>query len=135
VAILMLADSCEAAARSLAQPDQQSIRAIVARIFDAVISDRQLDECDLTLRELTVIRESIINSLGAIYHPRVDYPGFTVPPLTNAVAGSPDASGLVDRERAPEFSDKRGVTYARAADVPIDRGGEVEDEAVTQDKR
>jgi cyclic-di-AMP phosphodiesterase PgpH len=119
-AILMLADSCEAAARSLAHPDPESIRAIVVRIFDAVISDGQLDECGLTLRELTQIREAIIASLTAIYHARIDYPGFNVPPLIGSLPGSEAA----ERER--------GVTYERAADVPINKAGEVEDEALTR---
>src|SRR6185295_13532352 len=48
-AIMMLADSCEAAARSLARPDPENIRAIVMKIVDAIISDGQLDECDVTL--------------------------------------------------------------------------------------
>lgn len=120
-AILMLADSCEAAARSLAHPDPESIRAIVVRIFDAIISDGQLDECDLTLRELTEIREAIISSLTAIYHSRIDYPGFNVPPLTASLP----AAGI-----QPEA---RGVTYEKASDVPINKAGEVEDEAVTSD--
>ena len=102
---MMLADSCEAAARSLAHPDPESIRAIVGRIFDAIISDSQLDECDLTLRQLTQIREAIINSLTAIYHARIDYPGFNVP------AGDATA---------------RGITYDKASDVPINPAGEVE---------
>ncbi len=46
-AIMMLADSCEAAARSLSRPDPENIRAIVGKIFDAIVSDGQLDECDL----------------------------------------------------------------------------------------
>lgn len=74
----MLADSAEAAARSLAHPDPESIRDIVVRIFEAIVSDGQLDECTLTLRELTQIRETLITSLIAIYHPRIDYPGFNV---------------------------------------------------------
>lgn len=119
-AILMLADSCEAAARSLAHPDPESIRAIVIRIFDAIISDGQLDECDLTLRELTQIREAIITSLTAIYHTRIDYPGFNVPPLT---VSQPAPEGQ------PEL-DARGVTYQKASDVPINKAGEVEDEAI-----
>src|SRR5205807_6452431 len=86
--ILMLAGSCEAAARSLAHPDPESIRAIVVRIFDAIISDGQLDECGLTLRELTQIREAIISSLTAIYHTRIDYPGFNVPPLIGSLPAS-----------------------------------------------
>lgn len=117
-AILMLADSCEAAARTLAHPDPESIRAIVVKIFDAIISDGQLDECGLTLRELTQIREAIISSLVAIYHVRIDYPGFNIPPLTTSLPGS----------EAP--SETRGVVYEKAADVPINEAGEVEDEAI-----
>jgi len=120
-AIMMLADSCEAAARTLAHPDPTSIRAIVVRIFDAVISDGQLDECDLTLRQLTQIREAIITSLTAIYHTRIDYPGFNVAPLT---AGVPGGEQELDRN-------VRGVTYAKPSDIPINPAGEVEDEAIT----
>jgi len=113
-AIMMLADSCEAAARSLARPDPEGIREIVIRIFDAVISDGQLEECDLTLRELTTIRESIISALTAIYHARIDYPGFNPPSLTGPMPPS------------------TGVTYATPSEVPINEGGEVEDEAVSR---
>ena len=76
---MMLADSCEAAARSLARPDPENIRAIVIKIVDAIISDGQLDECDVTLQELTTIREAMISALTAIYHARIDYPGFNPP--------------------------------------------------------
>jgi membrane-associated HD superfamily phosphohydrolase len=121
-AIMMLADSCEAAARSLARPDPESIRTIVMKILDAVISDGQLDECDITLRELTTIRESIISALTAIYHARIDYPGFNPPPVTG-----PLPSTAVNSQ-AP---DRRGATYGTPSDVPINQGGEVEDEALS----
>ena len=49
---MMIADSCEAAARSLAEPKPENIRFIVTKIIDAILTDDQLDECDLTLREL-----------------------------------------------------------------------------------
>src|SRR5882762_456648 len=119
-AILMLADSCEAAARSLAHPDPESVRAIVVRIFDAIISDGQLDESNLTLRELTQIRETLIGSLNALYHARIDYPGFNV-----AATASTAETTTHDEER--------GVTYEKAADVPINPAGEVEDEAISRD--
>jgi len=123
-AIMMLADSCEAAARSLARPDPESIRAIVVKILDAVISDGQLDECDLTLRELTTIRESIISALIAIYHARIDYPGFNPPPpVTGALPSAPTNA------HEPE---KRGVTYGTPSEIPINQGGEVEDEAISR---
>jgi cyclic-di-AMP phosphodiesterase PgpH len=121
-AIMMLADSCEAAARSLAKPDPENIQTIVGKIFDAIVSDGQLDECDLSLRELTKIRESINASLTAIYHARIDYPGFNPPSLD-------PAQPVI---RRPEFdSEERGVVYTRPIEVPISRGGEVEYEALS----
>ncbi|MDT5295598.1 MAG: cyclic-di-AMP phosphodiesterase PgpH [Acidobacteriota bacterium] len=118
-AIMMLADSCEAAARSLMRPDPENVGAIVNKIFDAVVSDGQLDECDLTLRELTKVREAITSSLVAIHHARIDYPGFNPPSLDPA-------------HPPPEFdSEERGHGYSRPIEVPISRGGEVEDEALT----
>ena len=120
-AIMMLADSCEAAARSLARPDPENIRAIVLKIVDAIISDGQLDECNITLQELTVIREAMISALTAIYHARIDYPGFNPPQLTGPLPPLP--AGDLD-------SEERGISYNRPSDVPISRGGEVEDEAV-----
>jgi len=122
-AIMMLADSCEAAARSLARPDPENIRAIVVKIVDAIVSDGQLDECDITLRELTTIREAMISALTAIYHARIDYPGFNPPAMTGPLPPLPAAN--LD-------SEERGVSYSRPSDVPISQGGEVEDEAVTR---
>lgn len=121
-AIMMLADSCEAAARSLARPDPENIRAIVVKIVDAVITDGQFDECDLTLKELTTIREAIIGALTAIYHARIDYPGFN-PPRVTLPLHTP--AGELDRE-------VRGISYDKASDVPINEAGEVEDEAISR---
>jgi putative nucleotidyltransferase with HDIG domain len=120
-AIMMLADSCEAAARSLARPDPENIRAIVVKIVEAIISDGQLDQCDVTLQELTTIREAMISALTAIYHARIDYPGFNPPP-TGPRPG-PLPAGDLD-------SEERGVSYSKPSEVPISRGGEVEDEAL-----
>ena len=120
-AIMMLADSCEAAARSLARPDPENIRAIVMKIVDAIISDGQLDQCDVTLQELTTIREAMISALTAIYHARIDYPGFNPPPLTGPLPTLP--AGDLD-------SEERGISYSRPSEIPISRGGEVEDEAI-----
>ena len=116
-AIMMIADSCEAAARSLEEPTPENIRYIVTKIIDAILSDNQLDECDLTLRELTQIREAMIKSLIAIYHSRVDYPGYAPPP---------SASKLL----LPQVIGELGMRFADPAEIPISKGGEVEDEAI-----
>ncbi len=122
-AIMMIADSCEAAARSLSEPTADNIRFIVTKIIDAILSDDQLDECDLTLRELTLIREAMIRSLVAIYHSRVDYPGY-VPPNTGQYRIIPD-------EGPSEFG---GTKYEDPAQIPVSPGGEVEDEAIDRSK-
>jgi cyclic-di-AMP phosphodiesterase PgpH len=122
-AIMMLADSCEAAARSLARPDPENIRSIVVKIVDAIVSDGQLDNCDLTLRELTTIREAMISALTAIYHARIDYPGFNPPPLPGPIPTLPQAN--LD-------SEERGITYSKPSEVPINEAGEVEDEAISR---
>ncbi len=118
-AIMMISDSCEAAARSLSEPTPENIRFIVTKIIDAIVADDQLDECDLTLRELTQIRESMIKSLVAIYHSRVDYPGYTPPNSIQTLISS-------DGDKLQE----NGIRYANPADIPISKGGEVEDEAI-----
>ena len=120
---MMLADSCEAAARSLARPDPENIRSIVVKIVDAIVSDGQLDECDLTMQELTTIREAVIGALTAIYHARIDYPGFNPPQVTGPLSALP--SSELD-------SEERGISYSRAGDVPINKAGEVEDEAISR---
>ncbi|MBL8181428.1 MAG: HDIG domain-containing protein [Blastocatellia bacterium] len=118
-AIMMIADSCEAAARSLSEPSPENIRFIVTKIIDAILADDQLGECDLTLRELTQIRESMIKSLIAIYHSRVDYPGY-VPPNSGQFKFPGEERDLAEK----------AVRYADPKDVPISPGGEIEDEAI-----
>lgn len=124
-AIMMIADSCEAAARSLSEPTQENIRFIVTKIIDAILSDDQLDECDLTLRELTQIRESMIKSLVSIYHSRVEYPGYSPP--------SKSMQNIIIPKDLDEG--KRGTRYKNPADIPISKGGEIEDEAVHRESQ
>ncbi len=73
-AILMMADSVEAAVRSLTAPDEAAIRAMVRRIVDERLDDGQFDECDLTLRDLERIREAFVQQLLGMYHRRIEYP-------------------------------------------------------------
>ncbi len=74
IAILSLADSCEAAARSLEKSTPQKIAALVNEIVLKRIRDGQLDQADLTLSELTIVKETLAKSLGTMLHARVKYP-------------------------------------------------------------
>jgi putative nucleotidyltransferase with HDIG domain len=73
-AILMLADTVEAAARALTDPTPARIQGTVQKIITGIFVDGQLDECDLTLRDLHLIANSFVRILTGIFHHRVDYP-------------------------------------------------------------
>jgi len=75
-AVLMMADSVEAASRSLTDPSPAQIRGMIDRLTDAILEDNQFDECDITLREIGLIKESIFKILTGLYHRRLDYPGY-----------------------------------------------------------
>jgi putative nucleotidyltransferase with HDIG domain len=73
-ALVMLADGCEAAARSTRPASNNELAEIVNRIIDQRVDDEQLDECDLTLHDLGVIRQVFISALKGTFHPRIQYP-------------------------------------------------------------
>ena len=73
-AIVMLADSVEAAARANRPSTPAEIEELVRRLIDDRLVDGQLDECDLTLRDLEKIREVFLTVLQGIFHPRIQYP-------------------------------------------------------------
>lgn len=94
-AIVMLADSVEAAVRSMAQSgrlfekaepgdrrsESERLREFVQSIIDQRVTDGQLSECDLTLRDIDEIRNSFVQILEGIYHPRVEYPAASPSPV------------------------------------------------------
>jgi membrane-associated HD superfamily phosphohydrolase len=73
-AIVMLADSAEAAVRSLEEATPARIEETVKKIINNKFIDGQLDECELTLKDLEKISEVFIRILSGIYHSRVCYP-------------------------------------------------------------
>jgi len=75
-ALIMLADSVEAASRSIKSPSRENLKRLIIEIFENYLQDGQLDDCDFSLRELRAIAESFHTTLFAIYHPRIQYPGF-----------------------------------------------------------
>jgi putative nucleotidyltransferase with HDIG domain len=87
-AIALLADSVESAARVLQDPTQESIHALVDRIVDFKMSEHQLDEAPLTLRELSIVKQAFLKVLSGMYHSRLDYP-----PQNNQKEEGPAARG------------------------------------------
>lgn len=72
--ILMLADSVEAAVRSVDEPTQESITALIEKIISQKISENQFANADLTFKELETIKASFLSVLGGIFHERIAYP-------------------------------------------------------------
>lgn len=72
--LVMLADMVEAASRSLADPTPARIQGMVQRMINQTFSDGQLDECELTLKDLHEIAKSFNKTLSGIFHQRIEYP-------------------------------------------------------------
>lgn len=72
--IIMLADSVEAAVRSISEPTKGKIEEMVNNIIKDKLHSGQLDNCDLTLKDLTKIRQCFLKVLSGIYHERIEYP-------------------------------------------------------------
>ncbi|HEV8670029.1 MAG TPA: HDIG domain-containing protein [Candidatus Limnocylindria bacterium] len=72
--IVMLADGTEASVRSLAEKKPETIRAMVEKIVGERLAEGQLDDCDLTLRDLQQIKNAFCELLLGVYHERIPYP-------------------------------------------------------------
>ncbi|MCK9400017.1 MAG: HDIG domain-containing protein [Bacteroidales bacterium] len=73
-ALVMMADSVEAASRSLTKPDDDRINDLVERIINRQLESEQFSNADLTLRDITMVKEIFKKSLQNIYHVRISYP-------------------------------------------------------------
>ncbi|MDR7857121.1 HDIG domain-containing metalloprotein [Tissierella sp.] len=77
-AIVMLADSSEAAVRSIKDLTKEKIEDMVRKVVEGKVKDGQLDECNVTLKEIEIIIKSFINVLTGIYHDRIEYPNIEI---------------------------------------------------------
>jgi putative nucleotidyltransferase with HDIG domain len=102
--LVMLADSVEAASRSLKAPTKDNLRRVITDIINAYLQDGQLDDCDFSLRELRSVAASFLTILFAIYHPRIQYPGFAF----EVKKGSPPPNGKKEKsdDRDPQPPEK-----------------------------
>ena len=93
-AIMMLADSCEAAVRSKGPSNRQEISEIIQKIIDGKMRDGQLDQAGLTLDDLKAIRDIFVEMLQAVFHPRINYPPTDAPARPSAAEGTGTARKL-----------------------------------------
>ncbi|TYP00028.1 metal dependent phosphohydrolase [Geothermobacter ehrlichii] len=106
-ALIMLADAVEAAGRTLTDPTPARIQGMVQKIINNIFIDGQLDECELTLKDLHKIARSFNRILAGIFHYRIDYPE----PVHKEKEPTRKKNGdHTDRESAGEAADRPGRT-------------------------
>lgn len=96
-AVLMLCDGVEGAVRALAEPTAGRIESVVHQVLMDRLNDGQFGDCDITLKELQTVEESLVKSLCTFYHGRVTYPK-TRPDKGEAARSEDDEPG--QRKRA-----------------------------------
>jgi putative nucleotidyltransferase with HDIG domain len=120
-AICLLADGIEAASRALPDPSHSHLKGLVQKMINKAFTDGQLDECELTLRDLNEIAQAFLLRLTAFYHHRPEYPDARKSQSTRKVrkpdtASRPPAS---PNEPADDGADSQGGPNSdRAPDVP-----------------
>jgi putative nucleotidyltransferase with HDIG domain len=97
-AVLMVADAVESATRAMSDPTPSRIETLVRGLANKRLLDGQFDECELTLRELTQIVDSISRTLTSMYHGRIAYPTEVRP--TQVVEGPRTGEVVVESKRA-----------------------------------
>jgi hypothetical protein len=108
-ALIMLADAVEAASRTLTDPTPARIQGMVQKIINNIFIDGQLDECELTLKDLHKIAKSFNRVLGGIFHHRIDYPE----PVTKERGDKGGRKHDEDRDRKPAKADQGEKSAAK----------------------
>lgn len=93
-AIVMLADSSEAVARAQQDEGSPPLDQLVDSVFAERLAEGQLDECDITLRDLQAVAASFKATLRAVYHPRVQYPSPTADEIATLARGETPVPGI-----------------------------------------
>ena len=91
-AILMMADACEAATKSLERPDEKSITEMVEKIVAGQVADGMFYDAPISYKEITEVKKSLIKRLLTFYHTRVSYPD-DVKPDTSLDGDAPQSDG------------------------------------------
>ena len=94
--IVMLADSVEAVVRSAKDHSPENVAALVRKVVDERVAESQLDDCDLTIRDVEEIKKAFTAILMGMYHPRIEYPPTAIPSLNS----KKDEQGQEEQNRA-----------------------------------
>lgn len=104
-AIVMLADSCESAARAMRDPTPERVRHLIDTVVGNKVADGQLDEAPLTLGEIARVKDQFVKILGGVVHRRIEYP--ETRHLTKSTAPQGDDGDGAEADAADEWTRAR----------------------------
>ncbi len=128
--IISLADACEAASRSLEKPTPQKIDSLINDIFKGKLFGGQLDESELTMQELLIVRENIKKNLRVMLHGRIAYPKNEEVESKVQKAGFAEKSREIERSRLIDMREKEQTSTMRNIRERIENGDAEAKEAV-----
>ncbi len=105
-ALVMMADAVEAASRVLKEPTPARVSGLVEKIINNIFIAGQLDECELTLKDLYHIKKRFSYILNSILHKRIDYPGFDFEDKKETATEETIKNGSSDKESAAKNTHK-----------------------------
>lgn len=115
--LVMLADVVEAACRSLSDPTPARIKGMVNRLINGIFSDGQLEECELTLKDLHQIAKHFNKVLATVHHKRVEYPAMS------ASNGKAKADASDSSQREPKQDKERSAASKEGSQGDLKRLG------------
>lgn len=128
VAVVMLADTCEAAVRALSDPTEENISNLVTNICKERLNNGQLDDSDLTIRDLNRIIAALTKTLTSVYHRRIQYPPAARSEQDKQAAegksseaaarNQPDPAALAAPQASDEASAEKAPDQSAAASEP-----------------
>ncbi|MCI4626187.1 MAG: HDIG domain-containing protein, partial [Candidatus Magnetoovum sp. WYHC-5] len=104
-ALIMIADAVEASSRTVKDPTPARVRNLVEQIVNNILIDGQLDECELTLKDINAIKERFSYIMIGIMHKRIEYPGFDFNKAIGVKDGEKDKG--TEHEPAEKGKDRR----------------------------
>lgn len=105
-ALVMMADAVEAASRTLIDPTPSRIAAHVEKIINNIYLAGQIDECELTLKDISEIKRRFTHILTSIFHKRVEYPETILKGLSQKEQKQQAANGNGNSNKEPSKVDK-----------------------------
>lgn len=128
--IVMLADTIEAAVRSMKDPTPKAIDQFIERLIRGKLEDGQLSDCELSLRDIDQICEAFSGILKGVYHERIEYPK-----VSQFITGNQSVTAAAPEISSAESADSSGTIQASASDSPEpERAGDMPQEKDLESK-